>query len=339
MATVKDIALRSGVSTATVSYVLNDGPRAVLPATRERVRKAIEELDYHPNPHARSLRGKRTNALGVVFPHRVAQPFENGYFGPILAGIMDVSTGRKMATMLFTGFEWEEAEFNASLLCDGRCDGLLIVAPPRRGNLIQDVIRRKTRLVVIGTHVENVEVDSVDVNNVIGARLAVQHLIGLGHRRIAIALGADRSTSSSERLEGYRQMMGEFELGYLDEWLIPETGAGGRGQDHYVWELLADPEKRPTAIFCVQDGKAISVCQIAQQMGLRVPQDLSVVGFDDIYGAIATSPQLTTIRQPMRQIGTRAAELLCQRIEAPGEAIETFLFDPHLIIRGSTGPP
>src|SRR5580658_5243478 len=176
MPTVKDIALRSGVSTATVSYVLNDGPRAVLPATRERVLKAIADLDYHPNPHARSLRGKRTNALGVVFPHRIAQPFENAYFGPVLAGIMDVTTRRKMATMLFTGLEWGEAEFNPSQLCDGRCDGLLVIAPPRQGTWIQDMLNRKAQVVVIGTHVDDAEVDSVDVNNVAGARQALRHL-------------------------------------------------------------------------------------------------------------------------------------------------------------------
>lgn len=206
MATLRDIAKACGVSTATVSYVVNKGPRQVLPATRERVLKAISDLGYHPNAHARGLRGLRTNTLGIVFPHS-QQPFENDYFAPVLSGIVDVATQRRMATMLVTGLSWEEAENSAPRLCDGRCDGFILIAPLRRCHLAQDLMARKVPVVVVGTHPENVSVDTVDADNVGGARLAVEYLIKLGHRKIAIATGDPHSTSSWERLAGYRQTL------------------------------------------------------------------------------------------------------------------------------------
>jgi LacI family transcriptional regulator len=339
MATLKDIARRSGVSTATVSYVVNNGPRSVLPATRERVLEAIADLNYHPNAHARGLRGKKTNTIGVVFPHIVEAPFENVYFGPVLAGIIDIATQRKKATMLFTAFDWDEAERSAPQLCDGRCDGFLVVAPLRETRLVGDLLAREVPAVVIGTHPALARVDTVDADNIQGGRLAANYLASLGHRRIGIVLDEALRTSTAERLEGFRIGLRECGLP-TDDRLVIQRPADGKPRslvEFRTW--LRDPVSRPTAIFCVQDDSACRAVDYATDIGLRVPEDLSIVGFDDIACAASCSPPLTTIRQPMRQIGFRAAELLCERIDAFRTEPHDFLLDVQLIERCSTAPP
>lgn len=338
MATLKDIAKESGVSTATVSYVLNKGPKAVLPATRDRVLRAVADLRYHPNPHARGLRGKKSNTLGIVFPHVTAHPFENSYFGPVLNGIMDVTTDRRLATMLFTGFTWEEAEQSVSHFCDGRSDALVLIAPPRKGRLIQELKSRGVGTVVIGTQPEDVEVTVVDANNVSGGRQAAEYLFGLGHRRIGIALSEDRTSCSRERFDGFRQGLANCGCEFDPRLAVPPWGPHGETQRELL-EALFKQNHRPTAIFCVQDWIAGESVKAAQAAGLHVPTDMSIVGFDDS-DHIRTIPiPLTCIRQPMRQIGLKAAELACDFADNPDRVPEVVLFDVQLIPRETTAPP
>jgi LacI family transcriptional regulator len=345
MATLKDIAESCGVSTATVSYVLNNGPRPVMEKTRERVLKAIADLDYHPNAHARGLRGMKTDTLGVVFPVVVETPFEEDYFGPIMAGIIGVATRQKMATLLFTAFEWSDSDHVATKVCDGRCDGYIVVGPPRKSQLVCGLIEKKVQFVVVGTHVEGVDVDTVDVDNVRGGIVAVQHLVSLGHTRIAIGAGWDQRTCWRERLEGYHAGLKQAGLPVDESLIMVDPQFNGIEQWDEIEQvdllrrLLSDPKRRPTAIFCVQDPMAELAIQVAAEFGLRVPEDLSLVGFDDIPRASKYSPPLTTIRQPSRSIGMRAAELLCDRITQPLAQPENVLFEVELVERGSTAPP
>ncbi len=338
MATLKDIAQRCGVSTATVSYVVNKGPRQVLPETRERVLTAIADLNYHPNAHARGLRGMKTNTIGVVFPHVVSAPFENAYFGPVLAGIIDVATQHQKATMLFTAFDWEEADTSAPQLCDGRCDGFIVLAPLRRSQLVADLKKRKVAVVVVGTHPDGQCVDTVDAANEEGARLAVNHLAALGHRRIAIATDWDQRTSSTERLAGYKTALKENGLRFDESLVLAGAGASQAGFEKVFADVLSDPASRPTAIFCVQDGIADLALRVSRELGIRVPQQLSIVGFDDVGSASSFSPPLTTVRQPMREIGFRAAELLCERMGETLGSPRDIYFDVQLIERETTAP-
>ena len=336
MATLKDIAKASGVSIATVSYVINNGPREVSPATRERVLAAIRQLDYRPNAAARSLKGKKTDSIGVVFPHMVEAPLDNSYFAPVLAGILDVSTSRRTVCMLFTGLDWNDAEHNLSLYADGRCDGLILIAIPKTSLLIEKLIDTGLPFVLVGTHIPELNVTSVDVDNVLGARLATGHLLDLGHRRVGMLQGTPTSSSNDERTRGFIEAHEERGLPVHQELIQPgryQHAAASAGASR----LLSMPaEDRPTALYCGNDMLAVAAMQTAVELGLRVPDDVSIVGFDDYDFAAITQPALTTVRQPLRQIGAKAADLLLHRVHHRGEPPDTVLFEPAMVVRSST---
>ncbi|AIE84449.1 LacI family DNA-binding transcriptional regulator [Fimbriimonas ginsengisoli] len=339
MATLKDIAKRSGVSTATVSYVINNGPRDVLPETRARVLQAIQELNYHPNAFARGLKGKKGDVLGIVFPHEVAAPLENDYFSPVLAGLLDAATARRKISMLFTGMKWDEAERNVPVYSDGRCEGLVLIAPPRESRLVPLLLEKGTPIVVIGTRIPGATVTTVDSDNVEGARIGVQHLIDLGHRRIAMIKGPVNSSSGPERYAGYLQAHGDSGLE-----VDPELAVQGAYEDIVAYrasrDLLARPPKRrPTAIFCPQDSIAASAMRAAEDLGLRIPDDVSLVGFDDVARAKSLHPPLTTLRQQLREIGVCAATKLFEQIADPTHPPADVIFDVQFVRRASTAPP
>ena len=339
MVTLKDIARASGVSTATVSYVLNDGPRSVLPETRDRVQKMIDQFGYKPNAAARSLRGVKTSTFGVVFPHEGIEPFENEYFSEVLNGILRVSSERKQVLMLFTGMSWEEVEQNVPTFCDGRCDGFLFLAPPANSRFLTDLTNRNKSIVLLGTRAWGIPVSTVDADNVQGARLATRHLIELGHRRIGMITSDETSTSSPERLSGFRQEMASAGI-EVDESLITAGHYSRRVAEEAAKKLLSNRAASGlTAIFCAHDSVAESVLRVALELGMRVPQDLSIVGFDDLPLTTKTDPPLTTVHHPLRLIGATAANRLLELIEEPSLEPRERLFDVHLVERASTSPP
>jgi DNA-binding LacI/PurR family transcriptional regulator len=344
MITLKDIAKACGVSTATVSYVVNGGPRPVLPATRARVLKAVSDLGYHPNLAARSLMGKRTCTFGVVFPHVVACPFDNQYFAAVLAGIIDAATERKQIAMLFTGMSWQEAEQSVPLFSDGRCDGFLFVAPPPHSQLVKTLAERGTNVVLLGTSPLGLNVASVDVDNVKGSRMATQHLLDLGHRRIGMLKNDSVSTSMTERLQGFREALDLHGLSGADAPVYlfdhrQDIPYAPRSSYDVTYQLLQTAEgKELTALVCTHDSTAIFATEAAKALGRRVPEDLSVIGFDDLPIAITQSHPITTIRQPLRQIGATAATTLFDLIENETRCSGSKLFDVQLIERSSTGP-
>ncbi|HWD40317.1 MAG TPA: LacI family DNA-binding transcriptional regulator [Fimbriimonas sp.] len=339
MVTLKQIARASGVSTATVSYVVNDGPRRVLPETRERVLKVIQELNYRPNVAAQGLRGKRTNTFGVAFPHIVTEPFDNVYFGPILAGIVDVATARRQMTMLFTGISLEDGDVNLSLFCDGRCDGFIFVAIPAKDPLIEKLSRRGAKMVLVGTQVQGLPVSTVDSDNVEGARQATLHLLDLGHRRIGIIQGNCDSTSGPERTLGFRLAHQERGVPVDESLLIPSRYQDDAAYLSSYRLLSMPPDRRPTAIFAAQDSIARMAYTVASELGIRIPEDVSLVGFDDVAYARHLSPPLTTVRQPLREIGAEAATVLFNSLEADAFEPVRKIFQVDLIERASCRPP
>ncbi|MEZ0325951.1 MAG: LacI family DNA-binding transcriptional regulator [Fimbriimonas sp.] len=333
MATLKDIAKLSGVSTATVSYVLNNGPRQVKADKRERVLAAMQELNYRPHAAARQMKGKSTGTIGVVFPHVVAAPLDNAYFAPILAGILDTVTEQKTSCMLFTGLDWAEAESNVAQYTDGRCDGLILIAARKDSGLMDELRQRGIKFVLIGTHLPGTQSDSVDVDNVLGAELAVSHLLDLGHARITMIQGSANSTSNDERTAGFlAAAAGRAEA-------LLEPGAYQLETALASARRALDRKVRPTALFCGNDLIAQSAYRAAEEMGLDIPEDLSVVGFDDYSFAAGMSPPLTTIRQPLREIGSLAAQVLMTPIREPQGEVRNLRLVPDLVIRGSTAKP
>jgi LacI family transcriptional regulator len=339
MVTLKDIANACGVSTATVSYVVNGGPRAVLPATRERVQKAIDELGYQPNFAARSLMGKRTHTFGVVFPHEIAAPFDNEYFALVLTGIIDMATQRKQITMLFTGMSWDETERKLPLFCDGRCDGFVFVAPPPQSRLVQTLVERQAKCVVLGTRSAGSKLATIDSDNYEGARQATLRMIELGHRRIGMVYSNILSSSIPERIEGFEAALREKGI-YPEFRPIWEVRHTEETSQAVTTRLLKSAEGSSlTAIICTQDSTALGVVQAAKELGLRVPEDLSVVGFDDLPFVQHSDPPITSVRQPLRTIGATAASVLFDMIEDPSYHPGEKLFAVNLIERESTAPP
>jgi len=350
MATIKDVARACQVCPATVSNVLNNR-RAVHPATRDRVLKAARELKYHPSAIGRGLVHRRMNTLGIVFLHSDTNFHLNQYLVAILEGVLAVAAAKKQNTTLCTSYSWARGGDLLPTICDGRTDGAILIVPPLNDHLAAALLEAGLPFVLVGSKSDDPEVTTVDVDNVDGARRLVLHMLEQGHRRIALLhFKSELSFSfSSERIEGYHKGFEEFGVP-CDESLIagytsfdeePEAGYTSLYQE--LKSLMSRPvDQRPTALFCIHDRAAVAAIEDLRKLGFRVPEDVSVTGFDDMAGI--TNPPLTTIHQPFRQIGERAAELLLSQIDAsvakaPLPIATKEILPAELIVRGSVAPP
>jgi DNA-binding LacI/PurR family transcriptional regulator len=333
MATIKDVAQTANVSTATVSHVLN-GTRYVSEELRERVLKAVNDLDYQPSQIAASLRTKRTQSIFLIIPD-IANPF----FPPLVRGAQDAFDRKQFAVIVGnTDRRYDrELEF-LNLALRTQADGIIINPTQIGYDDLREVIERGVRLVLIGTHIDHPDLDIVRVDNRAGAYDAVRHLIDLGHLRIAMVCGPLHTSSAWQRYEGYQRAMEEAGLPIQPGWVVEETfdqDGGYRGT-----QKLLTHREHPTAIFATADLMALGVMQALRDAGLSVPHDMSVVGFDDIPAATLTTPALTTINQPKYEMGKRAAELLLARITGRKLTRSRHgLMEYGLIVRGSTAPP
>ncbi len=336
--TIKDLAKACGVAPSTVSYVLNNGPRAVHPQTRERVLEAVRRLDYHPSAVARGLSRKRMDTIGVVMGYW-SSPDIDPYVGSILGGILTVAQRRRQSTTLFMERSWPDALENVRHYCDGRCDGLLLVAPTVENAVLPVLKLREIPFVVISDVPPDPDISCVDVDNRAAAREMTRYLIKQGHRRIALLRGHADLSSAIERLQGYREALAEADIP-CDEGLMPAGQYNQPTGYERAQRLMRLPEaRRPTALFCCNDYIALGALRGLKELGLRVPQDVSVVGFDDVPLAAATQPSLTTVRQPLRRIGTRAAEILLSQIQEGAANARREVLPTKLMLRDSVAPP
>ncbi len=341
LATIKDVARASGVSTATVSYVLNNGPRRVVPATRARVEAAIAKLQYHPSTMARGLGQKRLDCLGVVFPQPHPGLVADSYFSAVLDGIIHVATERHQNVTLYTGLEWLGS---ASLPAfrDRRVDGLLLVATLTDSDIVPALTEAGLPFVLINGTSSDARVSRVDIDNGEAARQVVAHLAGLGHRRIALLGGQPNSPSTAPRRAGFLAAMQSFGLP-IDDALILE-GAYTREWGHAGMAHLLSLAEPPTAVFAGGDGIAAGAYRACADAGVSIPGRMSLVGFDDAAYARDLNPPLTTVHHPLTQIGATAATVLLDRLDAAKDAdeetpgVQVSLYG-ELIIRGSTAAP
>ena len=314
MATIRDVAQRAGVSVATVSHVIN-GTRKVAPETAARVRRAMEELDYHPNAVARSLRTRKTQAIGVV-----VSDITNPFFATLVRGAEDAAIEAGYSLIVCNSDETPEKEdLYVRLLWRRRMDGLLI-APVRDGasSAVQELARRQMPFVFIDRKAKGVEADAVLSDNVGGAYLATQHLIERGHKRIGIVLGIPGATTTEERLAGYRRALEEAGIPLAED-LVVWGGyrvAGGRRATAKLLSL-SDP---PTAIFSTNNLMTVGVLKELFHRKVRIPKDVAVVGFDDLEWAEMANPPLTTVAQQPYEIGHRALALLLEQLSRECES-------------------
>lgn len=329
--TIGEVARRAGVSIATVSRVLNNVPRGVRAALRRRVLKAASELDYRPNALARSLHQKRTHTLGLLIPD-----IANSFFAEVTRGIEDVCRRRGYALFICnTDRKLAAVEKYIGVLREKRVDGIIIVGGATPGpHPFQNLHSQGIPVVVIGRY--DVSLPAVRIDNVKGGWEAATHLIRLGHRRIAIILGPRRSTNSLDVMKGYKRALAEHGILLPKGWVLRGDARPASALPLAERLLLARP--RPTALLAINDQMAIAAIRAAVNMGLQVPQEVSIVGYDGIELASYLNPALTTMTLPLRQMGMAAAENIFRVLT--GEPVDHEVwFTPKLVVRESTGPP
>jgi len=330
----QDVAELAGVSRTTVSFVLNDVPGVkISEETRQRVLQAARELNYYPTAAARSLASGKTKRIGLVLGEGKVRLSADAFLPAFLQGVTSFVHQRGYLLVLQTPEDVPSHEAYTRLIREQQVDGLILSGPRSDDPLLEALAEDEFPLILHG-ELDECEIPYVDVDNRAGAYQAVTHLIGLGHRRIGFISNAPLSYSGAQaRFAGYKQALAEHDLP-LDEELIrtasflPETGQVA------IRDLLALPD-RPTAVFAASDVVAIGAMSGIQAAGLAIPENMAIVGFDDIFLAAYTQPPLTTVRVPAYGLGWTAAELLISLVE--GDGVSSVTLETELVIRDSCG--
>lgn len=327
MATIKDVARHAGVSYTTVSHVLNK-TRPVSCDARQRVLAAAEALHYVPSALARSLRSKATGSIGLIIPNNT-----NPYFSEVARGIEDCCYAAGYSVILCNSDDDPAKQRDyLNVLLTKRCDGLIVATLAQTdGELLR---KMKVPTVLLDRAPKELSIDLVAVDNAAGGVLAAQHLLALGRRRIACIAGPQGLDISEERVAGMRRALADAGMTLPEQLLhyADFTSAGGYEAAH---AMLSRGEV-PDAIFCCNDLMAIGTLRAAAELGIAVPQSLSVVGFDDIDLARFVHPPLTSVAQNTRRLGQLTAQCLLERIADPARPIEHQTITPELHVRGST---
>lgn len=333
MVDIKAVALRAGVSIATVSRCLND--KSVSPGAEQRIRAAVRELGYFPNRVARSLRSQKTMTLGMVIPD-----ITNPFFPAVVSGVEQAARASHFALLLFHAGEDEDREWECLRVLKAlRCDGVLLVMAPAGPSHARrrKQFRQLEMPIVYVDRAPDFEADRVVGDNLHSSEDAVRHLLALRHRRIGLVSADLAVPVHRDRVEGYRRALREAGIGPLPEL---EASAKPTVTDGYAATArLLSLADRPTALFVTNDRLAMGALAAAEAQGLRCPEDVSIIGYDNYEWHEVYHPKMTTISQPTYLMGTRAAELLIDRITGryTGPA-QHLLLRSTLIIRESTGP-
>ncbi|MFC1413070.1 LacI family DNA-binding transcriptional regulator [Streptacidiphilus sp. N1-12] len=337
--TLEDVARVAGVSRATVSRVIN-GSTTVDPAMRLLVENAVAATNYVPNRAARSLVTRRTDSIALVVSEaesrHVADPFlgrmfTDPFFGRVVTGVMEVIRPRGVQMVLMLVDDADSRAHLVSYLRQGHVDGVVLicghVADPLPGLLAEAGVPA----VLSGRPGQTTPISFVEADQRAGAVLAVDHLVSTGRRRIAHLAGPQDMPSAQERLTGFRQAVAAHGLQEAGVGEGDFTQAGGAAA---MRELLA---KAPDldAVFVASDLMALGAIPVLNRAGRRVPEDIALVGFDDSSAALACDPPLTTVRQPLEEMAARMAQLLLAQIVEPSEALQSAVFHPTLVLRGS----
>ena len=339
MSTISDVAKRAGVSAMTVSRVVN-GTGYTSTETRARVEAAIEELGYVPNALARQLRSKRTKTIALV-----VSDISNPFFTTIARGVEDFFVGHGFSVMYCNTDEDEtEEEQYLLMLIERQVDGILLVPARSSGDPFRFLESHHMPVVVIDRRIEAANVDSVRCDSEAGAYALARHLVDLGHRRIAVLTGRRNVSTSVDRVAGCRRALEEDGLELPDDlvhWGGFQFGKSNQADGHRMaTEMLAAPGERPTAVFCANNFIGFGAIRALREAGLRVPDDISVVAFDDLPEEWISEPFLTVAAQPAYEIGRRAATLLLDHIKGDHEPKgESIVLPFELRIRRSAAPP
>jgi LacI family transcriptional regulator len=328
--TILDVARLAGVSRSTVSRVMN-GRDDVRTVVRDRVLQVIDETGFRPSATARSLVSRRTGVLGLVIPWRVSQLLEDPYFVGLIRGISRASNaaGTTLSFFLFETEE-EERELHRHVVAPGLVDGLVLAALRKDDPLLDEVANSGLPMVSLGRVMHREDVSWVDVDNFEGSRHAVRHLVGLGHRTIASIAAPQHLVSGIDRHNGFIQGMREAGL---DPELVEFADWSSDGGYAAMLKLL---RHQPTAVYVGSDTMAVGALRAIDDSGLSVPEDVAVVSFDGLPAAERSSPPLTTLRQPISEIGETLIKILLDQIDTGTREVVRKLIPTELIVRESS---
>jgi LacI family transcriptional regulator len=333
MNTIKDIARVAGVSVTTVSRALN-GYSDVSEKTRQKVIRVAEELNYSPNTLARSLVMNKSNTIGLLVSGLSKSSAKDNFTFEVLSGINDYAGKSDYDLVLFSTNSSKQREKTYTQLCrERRVDGVIVSGIRTDDPYLKEVIESNIPCVLIDIPFESETIGYVTTNNVSGAKCAVEHLIELGHRNIAMINGHEYAFVSERRLEGYKEALQENGLVFNPEWILNGEFSEEIAEERAEELLKANPEI--TAIFCASDLMAIGVIKTAKRLQLNIPEDLAIIGYDDIMLASHITPSITTIAQNKFQMGYEAAKLLISILEGKteGHVIE---LETELKVRDTT---
>ncbi|WP_339451122.1 LacI family DNA-binding transcriptional regulator [Pseudomonas sp. EA_5y_Pfl2_R50] len=330
MATIKDVAALAGISYTTVSHVVNN-TRPVSQEVRLKVEAAIKILDYVPSAVARSLKAKTTATIGLLVPNSL-----NPYFAELARGIEDYCERNGYCVILCNSDDNPEKQRSyLRVLLEKRIDGLIVASAGGDSGLAQGLAGVKTPMVIVDRGLEGVDADLVRIDHEYGAYLATRHLLELGHRDIATIGGPATTSVAQMRQAGYRRALQEAGIEVREARMLESdfTSTGGYNAASILLEV-----NPPSAIFAGNDMIGIGVLRAAAERNVRVPSELSVIGFDDIQMSRYVYPALTTVGQSILQLGEMAAEVLLRRIATPTLGTDQRIVTPSIVLRESTAP-
>ena len=331
MATIRDVAKRAGVAPITVSRVINDSGY-VSQETRARVEAAVAELGYVPNTLARSLRSRRTNTLALVLTD-----ITNPFWTTVARGVEDAASEAGF-TVIFCNTDESEVEQDRYLqvVLQKRVDGVLLVPARSTVEPVALIQEQGTPVVVLDRRVPEARVDVVRCDSEGGAYQLARLLLSLGHRRIVMLSGPREVSTAEDRVAGYRRALAE--RGLSDDELVI-YGAFTQASGYEMAGQALAHARRPTALFAANNFIAIGAMRALRDAGQRVPEDVALVGFDDLPPALVIDPFLTVVAQPAYEMGQRATELLLARLsEGSAQAYQEVVLPTEVIVRRSSGP-
>ncbi|MFS0562977.1 LacI family DNA-binding transcriptional regulator [Terribacillus sp. 179-K 1B1 HS] len=325
--TIYDVADKAGVSIATVSKVINNTGK-IRDSTRQKVWNVMKELNYQPSVMASALTGKSTETLGLLVPD-----ISNPFFSELARTIEDRSHEQGLSVIMCSTDDNEEKEKKyLELLQRKQVDGLIIASSFNDRNLLKQLVKQNIPLVMLTQDDPSLGVTCISVDDFSGGFEATSHLLSLGHENIAIL--AENTSSSKMRIFGSRDAYETFGLTFNDSRIIRTTASVANGKNCLDHILEYNPAT--TAIFACNDQLAIGVLQRAKERGIVVPDKLSIVGFDNTILAETTVPSLTTVAQPIKEMGSKVVDLILETIKKQVQPKERILYNPELIIRETT---
>ncbi|MCA0984701.1 LacI family DNA-binding transcriptional regulator [Halobacillus yeomjeoni] len=332
--TIKDVAKVAGVAPSTVSRVIADHPR-ISPATKKKVKKAMKEMGYHPNASARSLANRSSQSIGVVMPSSADKSLQNPFFPEVLRGLSSVAHQTDYSLVLCTGeTDKEMLEGVERMVYSNRTDGIILLYSQVDDPIVNFLLAQDFPFSIVGKPSDRVdEITHVDNDNVRAGKEITKHLIDLGHECIAFIGGSMDRVVTVDRMRGYQLALEEAGLPYLEEYRVHTEFLKSGGQ-RAVEELLSLPEP-PTGLVVVDDLMSIGVMNMLEECGKRVPEDVSLVSFNNVYLSELTRPPLTTVNINIYDLGVQAAKGLIAKVKDKSEPAKRIIVPFDIVHRSS----